>query len=932
MFYRQFTRHANTAYNEVHSVIVRLGLMPVNISLRTMRPKHPLCAIGLLVVVVAQSPSQQQSTSVNFSRDLQPILSANCTGCHVGASAPAGLRLDSAAGVLQGSSLGKAVVPGNSRQSALAQRVSDTNGNQMPPGSSLLKTQIDLIAAWIDQGAKVAGGEAIPPALSSPQPAASITSASMERSYFAAYCQTCHQGPGAPQGLQIDKLDLANVAKDAEKWEKVVWKVRAGMMPPAGKPRPDARTLEAMISWMENELDHHVPAAFPSPGVHRLNRTEYANVIRDLLALDIDPSKFLPPDDSTRGFDNVAAALSLSPALLEGYASAAGKISRLVVGDVTSSTQAVYRVPEDTSQDYYIEGMPFGTRGGMLVKHVFPVDGEYSMKITPISKGNMGNTNPFGEIENEKLEFVLDGSRIKLFDWDKERAREDGTLNVKFKASAGLHTVAVTFLATNYAPGSDLDQHFLRSTIETGGLPGFKFFPHVGKIRIDGPFNASGAGDTESRRKIFVCRPANASQESGCARQIVNALARHAYRRPVRAQDTETLMSFYQQGRNAGDFDHGIEMAVRRVLVDPEFVFRVEIPPTNTKAGQRYRLTDLELASRLSFFLWSSIPDDELLDTASQNKLHEPAVLEREVRRMLADPRSDQLVINFTGQWLSLRALQTQIPTTALYPDFDDNLRQAMRKETEMFVDSIVHEDRSVLDLLDGNFTFVNERLAKHYGIPNIYGSNFRRIELMPEFDMRRGLLGKGSIETISSAPDRTSPVGRGKTIMQIFLGVEPPPPPPDVKIELKSDDIRGGAVPSIRQQMEMHRKSEPCATCHKIMDPIGFSLENFDAIGHWRTTDGDSVIDASGVLVDGSKLTGVEGMREALLRYSPQFVRVLTEKLMIYALGRGTEHYDMPLLRSIVHEAERDHYKFSSFVLGVVKSDAFQMNTKGPS
>jgi hypothetical protein len=904
-----------------------------------MRPRVILHTIGILTFgilgAVTHVSSQQPAANVEYAKDVQPIFTANCVGCHKGASAPAGLQLDSPAGVFEGSSSEKVVLPGNAKQSVLAQRISDTTGNQMPPSGPLSKDQIAIIANWIDQGAKAEIGagampSAAPVPISLPPSVSAVTSAGMERSYFQAYCPTCHQGPNAPAGLQLDKLDTANVEKDAEKWEKVIWKTRAGMMPPAGKPRPDARTSEAMISWMENELDRHAPGIVPPPGVHRLNRTEYANAIRDLLALEIDPSKYLPSDDSTRGFDNVAAALSLSPALLEGYTSAAGKISRLAVGDITSSTQAVYRVPEDTSQDYYIEGMPFGTRGGMLVKHEFPADGEYAIKITPISKGNMGNTNPFGEISNEKLEFLLDGQRIKLFDWDGERARDDGTLDVKFTAKAGLHTVVVTFLASNYAPGSDLNEHFRRSTIETGGLPGFKFFPHVGKIRIDGPTDAKGAGDTESRLKIFVCRPAGASQETACAKQIVNALARHAYRRPVTAQDTEILMSFYQRGRNeGGTFDHGVEMALQRVLIDPEFVFRVEAPPASVKAGQKYRISDVELASRLSFFLWSSIPDDELIDLASQNKLHDPLVLDRQVRRMLADPRSNQLVINFAGQWLSLRALQTQIPTTALYPDFDDNLRQAMLRETEMFVDSVVHEDRSVLDLLDANYTFLNERLAKHYGIQGIYGSNFRRVELPPEFDMRRGLLGKGSIETISSAPDRTSPVGRGKAVMQIFLGVSPPDPPPDVKVDLKSDNIRGGGVPSMRQQMEMHRKNEPCATCHKIMDPIGFSMENFDAIGQWRTLDGDSPVDASGVLVDGSKLDGVKGMRDALLRYSPQFIRVLTEKLMIYALGRGTEYYDMPLMRSIVHEAGRNNYKFSSFVLGVVKSEPFQMNSK---
>ena len=599
---------------------------------------------------------------------------------------------------------------------------------------------------------------------------------------------------------------------------------------------------------------------------------------------------------------------------------------------------------EDTDQDYHIEGMPFGTRGGMLAQHEFPADGEYNIKVTPISKGNMGDTNPFGEIQGEKLEFLLDGARLKVFDWDKERLREDGTYNFKFSAKAGLHTVVVTFIATNYAPGNDLDQHFLRSTIETGGLPGFKFFPHVGKIRIDGPENPKGASDTPSRRKIFVCRPAGAAQEAACAKQIIEKLARQAFRRPVTPEDTEALMSFYQQGRNEGGqsaegpfrispsdaFDHGIELALRRILADPEFVFRKETEPADVKPGERYRISDLELASRLSFFLWSSIPDEELLTLASQNRLHEPAALETQVHRMLADQRSDQLVNNFAGQWLQLRALRTQTPVTAEFPDFDDNLRFAMQKEMELFVDSIVHEDRAVIDLLDGNYTFLNERLAKHYGIPNVYGSYFRRVTLAPEFDMRRGLLGKGALMTVSSQPGRTSAVQRGKTVMQVFLGVEPPSPPPNVPpLKATSTDVHGGHKPTIREQMEMHRKVEPCASCHKIMDPIGFSLENFSAIGQWRTDDGGSPIDTTGFLVDGTKMDGVAGLRQSLLRYSPEFVRVLTEKLLIYALGRGTEYFDMPLVRSIVHEAANNQYRFSSFVLGVVKSPQFQMNEK---
>jgi cytochrome c551/c552 len=760
---------------------------------------------------------------------------------------------------------------------------------------------------------------------------APVMTADSERALITQYCVVCHSDRLKTGGLSLEKIDLTHAGENAETLEKVVRMLRAGMMPKAGMPRPNPATLEAAIEWLENELDRNAVTTLPPPGLHRLNRTEYTNAVRDLLALEVDAAKFLPSDDSTRGFDNVAGALTLSPALLEGYTSAAGKIGRLAIGDVTTPSQVVYRVAEDTSQDYHIEGMPFGTRGGIIVKHEFPADGEYAIKITPISKGNMGDTSPFGEITGEKLEFLLDGDRIKLFEWDKERAREDGTFNVKFPAKAGLHTVVVTFLATNYAPGNDLDEHFLRSTIETGGLPGFKFFPHVGKIRVDGPENPKGASDTPSRGAIFACKPASTSQETGCAKQIVANLARRAFRRPVTEHDTEILMGFYQQGRNeGGDFDHGIELALRRILADPQFVFRKEGEPAGAIPGKPYRISDLELASRLSFFLWSSIPDEELLTLASQNKLHEPAVLEHQVRRMLTDRRSDQLVINFAGQWLQLRALKTQSPVTAEFPDFDDNLRQAMQKETELFVDNIVHEDHSVRDLLDANYTFVNERLAKHYGIPNVYGSNFRRVTLGPEFDMRRGLLGKGSLLTVSSQPGRTSPVQRGKTVMQVFLGVEPPPPPVvPPPLPENGTDVHGGRKQTMREQMEMHRKVEPCASCHKIMDPIGFALENFDAVGKWRTTDDGNPINAAGQLVDGSKMEGLKDLREAMVRYSPQFVRVATEKLLIYALGRGTEYYDMPLVRSIVHEAEKNDYRFSSLVLGVVKSAPFQMNEK---
>jgi mono/diheme cytochrome c family protein len=771
-----------------------------------------------------------------------------------------------------------------------------------------------------------------------PKPAgpALIATAEGEKAFLTQSCITCHSTAQKARGyepalrLTLDNLDPAHVEKDPETWEKVVRKVRAGMMPPSGMPRPNPQVFESAIVYLENELDKTAKSHIPPPGLHRMNRTEYANAIRDLLDIQIDPSKFLPSDDSTRGFDNIAGALGISPTLLEGYVSAAGKISRLAIGDISTPVQTTFRVAEDTDQDYHVEGMPFGTRGGMLMQHEFPADGEYSIKVSPISKGNMGNTNPFGEIPNEKMELLVDGERLHVWEWDRDRERADGTLNFKFPAKAGRHTVVATFLATNYAPGSDLNEHFLRSTIETGGLPGYRFFPHIGKVVIDGPYEAKGATDTSARRRIFVCKPAGAAQETACARQIIANIARKAFRRPLKDQDTEVLMGFYQRGRNEKNFDGGIEMALRRILADPEFVFRREAEPASLAAGQTYRISDVELASRLSFFLWSSIPDDELLTLASQNKLRDNAVLEQQVKRMLKDPRSQQLISNFAGQWLSLRALQSQTPVPSEYPDFDDVLRQAMRKETELFVGSVIQEDRPVTDLLDANYTFLNERLATHYGIPNIYGSNFRRVELAPEFDMRRGLIGKGSFLTISSAPNRTSPVGRGKFTLQMFLGVEPPAPPPNVPDLPKQESaIRGGLKPTMRQQMELHRKNEPCASCHKIMDPIGLVLENFDGIGQWRTLDDGSPINPSGQLVDGTKLNGVADLRGALVKYSPQFVRVVTEKLMIYGLGRGTEYYDMPLVRAIVHNAEKDKYRFSSLVVGVVKSAPFQMNQK---
>jgi mono/diheme cytochrome c family protein len=752
-----------------------------------------------------------------------------------------------------------------------------------------------------------------------------------ERAVVDQYCATCHNAELRQSDLLLDKLDLTHLGDHAEIGEKVLRKLRAGLMPPTGMPHPDAATREALASFIENEIDHSAVTHLPAPGLHRLNRTEYTNAIRDVLALQVDATKFLPPDDSTRGFDNIAGALTLSPALMEAYLSAAGKISRLAIGDVSAPTQAVFEVPADTAQNYQIEGLPFGTRGGILIKYQFPADGDYTFKV----KGVTGYFQAvLGGVKGEQLEVTVDGERVKLFDWDKEIANTtgNGRATQKIPVKAGLHTVGVTFLATNDVPGSELNRPFQRTMNTPGSIPGFLFYPHVGQVWIEGPYGSKGASDTAARKKIFVCRPANPSEDGACARTILSTLVKHAYRRPATPADLNSLMAFYQAGRSDdGSFDDGIEAALQRVLVDPEFVYRLEPEPAGIAAGKAYRISDLALASRLSFFLWSSVPDDQLLDLAAQGKLKDAAVLEQQVKRMLADPKADALVANFTGQWLSVRSLQSSEPVINLFPDFDDNLRAAYQREIELFFGSIVHEDRSVLDLLTANYTYVNERLAKQYGIPNVYGPQFRRVTLPQELDMRRGLLGKGALLTVTSNAARTSPVARGKWFLQTFLGVSPPDPPPNVPVikEKPVDSTGNSKAPTMRETMEAHHSSPSCATCHKIFEPIGLAMENFDPVGTWRTYDGDSPIDATGVLADGTKLDGIPSLRDTLVRYSPQFERVVVEKLLTYGLGRGVEYQDMPMLRSILRDAAPNNFKFSALVLGIVKSPAFQMNMK---
>jgi cytochrome c551/c552 len=750
------------------------------------------------------------------------------------------------------------------------------------------------------------------------------------RALLDQYCVTCHNERLKTAGLALDRLDPGRVADNSEAWEKVVRKLRAGMMPPQSMPRPAAAAYEALTAELESALDR-AAAAKPklgAPGVHRLNRTEYANAIRDLVGLNIDAAAYLPADDASYGFDNVESGLQISPALVEGYVSAAAKLSRLALGHETAPTRKAYHVREDYSQEDHIDGLAFGTRGGMAIQHYFAADGEYSISWQPV-RTTVGSLYG-GDSEDEQLELTIDGERVKLFKIGKDVpiATNRDRNETRVKVKAGERSVGLAFIATTYAPNIDLNRHYRRSILDDNLIEGFTFTPQVSSVTIEGPIGATRATDTPGRKKILICNP-SPREESACAEKILSTVARKAYRRPLTAADIKTLLSFYNMGRAGAGFEDGIASGLQFILAHPEFVFRTESAPSNLKAGEAYRVPDLELASRLSFFLWSTGPDAELINLAAQGKLKDPALLERQVRRMLADNRSRELVKNFAGQWLELRTIQNSTPEGVIYPDFDDNLRQAMRTEAELFFESILREDRSVLDLLTADYTFVNERLAAHYGISGIYGTHFRRVTLQGDLSVRRGLLGKGAIQLVTSISDRTSPVQRGKWVLMNILGTVPPEPPPDVPA-LKPTGEKLVAERPMRQRMEEHRANPACAGCHKMMDPIGFALENFDGIGKWRTTEAAQKLDASGLLVDGSPIDGVTSLRQALVRYSPQFVRTVTEKLLTYGLGRGVEHDDMPTVRSIVREAARNDYRFSALVLEIVRSAPFQMNRKG--
>jgi Protein of unknown function (DUF1592)/Protein of unknown function (DUF1588)/Protein of unknown function (DUF1585)/Protein of unknown function (DUF1587)/Protein of unknown function (DUF1595) len=749
---------------------------------------------------------------------------------------------------------------------------------------------------------------------------------------WKVYCDTCHFGPKARANVNLESLDLANLDSNGALWEKVLRKLRSREMPPPGVPRPDAATYQALVKAIETERDRLADVR-PNPGrptLHRLNRAEYANAIRDLLALDVDVAELLPADDSGYGFDNIGDVLTVSPGLLERYLLAASKISRQTVGDTTMpASYQTYSIPHGLKQDDRMsEAMPLGSRGGASIEHRFPVDGEYEISVA-LQRGRADDVLGMGR--ERKLDLRLDDQRLDLFTIAAASRRQaqafgsgvepDSQLKVRMPVKAGTHTLVAAFLKDTVLSEGILFKQRV-DAIQA-------HFEGVGSISIAGPYNAQGPGATPSRDKIFVCHPAASAEEQPCAEKIIANLAHRAYRRPVQADDLPQLVALYRQGAETSGFESGVRLALQKILVSPEFLFRVELDPADAPSGSVRRISDIELASRLSFFLWSSIPDDELLAVAERGGLSDAPVLEAQVRRMLADPRSQALVKNFAGQWLFLRNIAGIQPDVTAFPEFDENLREALGKETELLLESTLREDKSVADLLKTDYTFVNQRLAEHYGIKGIYGSEFRRIAVNDP--KRQGLLGQASIMTVTSYPDRTAPTIRGKWVLEQLLGTPPPPPPPNVPA-LKDDATV--KVLTMRQRMEEHRASPQCAVCHRMMDPIGFALENFDGLGKWRDTDGEEgteQIDSSGVLPDGTKFEGAVGLRDILLSKRELFVETFTERLLTYALGRGVEQYDRPVIRKIVREAAPDDHRWSAIILGIVKSKPFQMiQTRG--
>ena len=815
-------------------------------------------------------------------------------------------------------------------------------------------------AAWLialAAGAPGSGGPEVH-AQAGQTGAAAAAQLSPQRALLNQYCVGCHNGRMKAGGLELDTVDITKVGEHAEMFERVVKKLRGGMMPPVGRPRPDQAAYDGFISWLETQLDAAAaksPNAGRTESLHRLNRAEYKNAVRDLLAVNADVTELLPADDSSYGFDNIAGVLKVNQSLLERYLTAARKISRVAVGSpLPKPTSTTYPVSPLYSQEQRVEGLPFGTRGGTLITHQFQQTGEYEIKVELLcpTENDTKCDAAGGFSENHEMEVSVDGERVKLFTIEA-RGQETGwnpewdqRFKVRVPVQGGPRDVVVTFLqkANSEVVTDGYRKRFQRQ---------FRYYadaspqtmPWVDKVFISGPFSQNGPGDTPSREKIFTCRPAKPAEEDACAKTILTTLARRAYRRPVTAKDVDSLLVSYRQGKTEGGFEVGIEAALRRLLVSPNFLLRIERDPESlaapaTRASAvpaaslvksaapvvapvNYRISDLELASRLSFFLWSSIPDDALLAVAAEGKLRDPKVLEQQVRRMLADPKSEALVQNFAGQWLELRNLQAVSPSEYVLPDWDDRLRTDLRKETELFFGSIIREDRSVIDLLTADYTFLNERLATHYGIPNVKGVTFRKVTY-PD-DKRRGLFGQGSILTTTSHAIRTSPVFRGKWVMTNILGTPPPAPPANVP---PLPEKQGGDAPkTMRERMAAHRGNPVCASCHSMIDPLGFALENFDPIGRWRDVDdGFNKIDSSGTLPDGTKFTDLNSFRQTLLAKPDRFARTMIEKMMVYSLGRGLEYYDMPAARAVSKNAAAGNFRFSAVVMGIVNSAPFQM------
>jgi mono/diheme cytochrome c family protein len=775
--------------------------------------------------------------------------------------------------------------------------------------------------------------------------AAPQSEAAKYRKWVNQYCVTCHNGRTSTpttDPVNLESASLDNVAASAATWERVLRKLSVRAMPPQGMPHPKEAEYVGFTTWLASSLDS-AAAARNNPGryvVHRLNRTEYGNAVRDLLALDVDVTDLLPSDGANFGFDNIASSLRTSPFLLERYLTAAQRISALAVGspDVRPGTTD-YSISLEVTQSGHIEGLPLGTRGGTVVRHVFPADAEYDLS------GRLNRTilNGYAGVEgwDKPNEFVilLDGEEVfsaKVGGKEDHEASSKDAIEMITKleerlkkrvfVTAGPHEVGFTW-RENPFQRQDVWEVSQRDSLEVhlaGGLPRLRI------VSVTGPFNVKGVSNTPSRERIFVCKPASAAEESACADRILTTLARRAYRRPVTAADVAAPLAFYTQTRqNGGTFDAGIRVGVARILSSPSFLYRMERDPAGVRAGAAHPVSDIELASRLSFFLWSSIPDQRLLNIAAAGRLREPGVLEAQVRRMISDERADALVSNFTGQWLQLRNLESRVtPDLLQFPDFDDNIRKAFRRETELFFAYVLRENRSAMELLSADYTFVNERLAKHYGIEGVYGTRFRKVTLTDP--NRRGLLGQGSVLALTSVATRTSPVLRGKYILSTFLNTPPPPPPPNVPTLEESSKGAATAPKTVRQQMELHRSNPVCASCHRIIDPVGFALENFNPVGQWRATMADGApIDAAGVLADGSKVDSPKALRDVILSRPDAFATILTERMLTYALGRGVEPGDMPVVRSIVKKSAQSNYRFASIIMGIVESAPFQMRTK---